>query len=376
MSDTQKLYLAATGMITPVGDSPETTAASIKAGISAYQASKFETPQEEAITMAGIPEEVFSDFAIEIDEGFKRSEKYSRIIKMAILAASQVFQRHPVPAPVPLVLSLAESMPYDDSVSVEVVLDNLITQAELPIDREQVRTVHAGRAAVLQSLALAQNFLYEHQQDYVLVGTSDSYWGATTLATLSEDGRTLAPGVKNGFAPGEGACFFLLTRHPEKAQLENDHIIALNPAGLAQEPGHLTGEEPYRGEGLHQAFLQALQGYEGEGIRNVYSSMNGEYCWAKEYDVAMMRNSANFHQAVQHHHPADCYGDLGTATGAALIALAADDLRKASAPATHLVYASSDSALRAALRVEAVPHNASVNQAANSTQELVTPWEE
>jgi 3-oxoacyl-[acyl-carrier-protein] synthase-1 len=361
MSHTQKLYLAATGMLSPLGDSPEMTAASLKAGISAYRVSDYENLQDDFITMTGIPEEIFTDFEIEIDQGNECCERYDRILKMAILAVSQVFQRHPVTTPVPMVLSLAESMPYGPNISPEVMLDNLINQAELPIDRQLVRTVHTGRAAVLQSLDLAQRFLYDLEQDYVLVGASDSYWDFSTLACLDEAERALAPGVKNAFAPGEGACFLLLTRHPEKALIQNGQIIALNPAGVSQEPGHLNSEQSYRGEGLHQAFLQALQGYEGEGIHSVYSSMNGEHYWAKEYGVAMTRNQASFRQEVHHHHPADSYGDLGAATGAALIALAAEDLRKIKGPATHLVYASSDSAWRAALRLEKISLHPTVN---------------
>ena len=373
MSDTQKLYLAATGMITPVGDSPETTAASIKAGISAYRTSDYENRQDGFITMTGIPEEIFTNFELEIDQGSECCERYDRIIKMAILAASQVFQRHPVSESVPLVLSFAESLPGTPNISPKVILDNLINHAELPIDREQVRTVHTGRAAVLQSLDLAQRFLYDLEHDYVLVGASDSYWDDSTLACLDEAERALALGVKNGFAPGEGACFFLLTRHLEKAHVQDDHIIALNPTGVAQEPGHLNSEKAYRGEGLHQAFLQALQGYEGEGIHSVYSSMNGEHYWAKEYGVAMTRNESCFHQDVQHHHPADSYGDLGAATGAALIALAAEDLRKINGPATHLVYASSDNAWRAALLLEKIPLPLIVNASNRPALEVKIP---
>ena len=373
MSHTQKLYLAATGMLSPLGNSPEMTAASLRAGISAYRVSDYENRQDGFITMAGIPEEIFTDFELEIDQGSECCERYDRIIKMAILAASQVFQRHPVSEPVPLVLSFAESLPYTPNISPEVMLDNLINLAKLPIDRRQVRTVHTGRAAVLQSLDLAQRFLYDLEQDYVLVGASDSYWDYSTLACLDEAERALAPGVTNGFAPGEGACFFLLTRHPEKALIQDGHIIALNPAGVAQEPGHLNSEHVYRGEGLHQAFMQALQAYEGEGIHSVYSSMNGEHYWAKEYGVAMTRNESSFCQDVQHHHPADSYGDLGATTGAALIALAAEDLRKIKGPATHLVYASSDSVWRAALRLEKIPLHPTVNPNASPALEAKIP---
>ena len=152
----------------------------------------------------------------------------------------------------------------------------------------------------------------------------------------------------------EGAGFLLLTRHPEKAFIKDGFIIALCPVGVAQESGHMYSDQPYRGDGLSQAFQQALKNYQGEGIHSVYSSMNGEHYWSKEYGVAMTRNHSHFREGVIHQHHADCYGDLGAATGTVLIGLAAENLRNIKGTATHLVYSSSDSACRAALRVEKI----------------------
>lgn len=351
MSQTEKLYLAAMGMLSPLGDSPEFTAASVTAGISAYQASDYENRHGEFVTMTGVPDKTYEDFDIEIDEGVEYCELYDRIIKMAILAAEQVFQRHPVSKPVPLILSLAENRPYDLNINPELLLDNLINQAELPIDPQQVRTVHTGRAAVIHSLDLAQGFLNGSQNDYVLVGASDSHWDSTVIALLDKAGRALAPGEKNAFAPGEGACFLLLTRQPEKALQIDGHLISLSNPGTAEEAGHLNSKEPYLGEGLHQAFQQALNNHQGDKIHSIYSSMNGEHHWAKEYGVATSRNQQHLADNLIHQHPADCLGDLGAASGAVLIALAVENLKKLPGPTCHLVYTSSDGPWRSALKV-------------------------
>lgn len=58
---------------------------------------------------------------------------------------------------------------------------------------------------------------------------------------------------------------------------------------------------------------------------------------------------------VRFEHPADCYGDLGSATSAILIALAAEHLFKSADAKSHLVYSSSDTAKRGALVVEKIP---------------------
>ncbi len=136
--------------------------------------------------------------------------------------------------------------------------------------------------------------------------------------------------------------------------------MALCPPGNGQEPGHLYSSEIYCGDGLDQAFKQALNNHPGNTIRTIYSSMNGEHHWAKEYGVAFTRNQASFHDPVKHEHPADCYGDLGSATGPVLIGLAAESLlMKHPGPATHLVYSSSDGPARAVVRVEKISRTAS-----------------
>jgi len=84
--------------------------------------------------------------------------------------------------------------------------------------------------------------------------------------------------------------FLLLTRHPERALTQSNHIIALCPPGSSQEPGHLLSDETYRGDGLDAAFKQALSEHAGEGIHTIYASMNGENYWAKEFGVAYLRN--------------------------------------------------------------------------------------
>ena len=238
-----------------------------------------------------------------------------------------------------------------------MLITNLVNQDDLPIDAEQVRCIHTGRAAGIEALDLAQRILYELQHDYVLVGGSDSYWHFPLVSQLDEAQRVMAPGVMDGFIPGEGAGFLLLTRHRDSAIIREDHIITLSPPGIAEEPGHMASEQSYRGDGLSHAFQQALSAHKGDPIQTIYSSMNGENFWVKEYGVALTRNHRSFDDEVKLEHPADCYGDLGVATGPVLIGLAADNLLSQKGTGTHLVYSSSDTASRAALLVEKTPLN-------------------
>ena len=53
-----KIYIAATGMITPIGENSETTIAAVKAGINRYQDSPFTNKYSYPMKLASIPDEL------------------------------------------------------------------------------------------------------------------------------------------------------------------------------------------------------------------------------------------------------------------------------------------------------------------------------
>lgn len=354
MSDQSRIYLAATGLITPVGANTAMTAAAARAEVSAYRLSHFYGQNDIPITMALVPDGVFSDINADIIEGNRFNERQDRVIKMAILAIREACAKRPVLQPIPLLLASPEGE-GEEVKGFSPFLENLQKNCQPWVNAGQCRQFHFGRAAGLEAIAFAFRYLHDLPDDYLLVGGSDSYQSYSRLHPLSQADRLLSRDNKDGFAPGEAACFLLLTRHPQLAHKRNGHMIALYPPGLADEPGHLGSPEPYRGEGLDQAFKKALVDKSPATIHSIYSSMNGEHYWAKEYGVAFTRNSDYFHDPVKIEHLADCFGDLGSATAPALIALAAEDLWKHPKPQAHLVYSSSDGPKRGAIVVEKRP---------------------
>lgn len=354
MSDKPKAYVAGIGMITSIGADTAMTAASVKSGISGYKTSGYFNTQQQPMTMANVPAEVFTSIDVDIDEGASYSVQYDHIIKMAILALREAILNKGVEQPIPLVLAMPEEWEQQEYISKDLLITNLLNQEDFPLKREWIRYVPAGRAAGIQGIELAMQHLYQQGSDFVLLGGSDSYMNVSRLHSLDENERVLATNRMDGFAPGEGASFLLLSRHPEQAIVHEGHIVAVSEPGVSQEPGHYYNDEPYRGDGLDLAFKQALADYDGDGINTIYSSMNGESYWTKEYGVASMRNKSSLSDLVKTEHPADCYGDLGVASGPVLLGLAITDLLQQTSLAGHLVYSSSDGASRAAVIVENV----------------------
>ncbi|RYY77092.1 MAG: hypothetical protein EOO52_06285 [Gammaproteobacteria bacterium] len=345
-----RLYIAGMGMITPVGGNVAMTAAAVNAGISAYKSSYFTTKDDEKIVMTRVPDEMIGEFKGELDYGSRFNPRHDRVTRIAILALQQACAHASTDQAVPLLLAMPDIK--TDSEGLSSFVENIANNLKDWISPAISRSMHSGRASGMEAIDFVFQYLYDSHYPYVIVGGSDSHEDSSRLMPLEKDGRLLTSGASDGFAPGEASSFLLLTPHPELAQQRNKQVIALSQPGITNENGHLFSKDPYRGDGLDQAFKKALINHPGQSIHSIYSSMNGENHWAKEYGVAYLRNRNMFKDPVRVEHPADCYGDLGSATATTLIALAAENLFKNSNAHAHLVYSSSDTAKRGAIVVE------------------------
>lgn len=355
MSDGRKLYVAGMGAITALGANVPMTAALVDAKMSAYAKSDYIASNGEPVTMAAVPDPVFQEIDAQIGEGDRSNALHDRVLKMAIIALRETCSGHTTKQAVPLLLAMPEIQPDEEGLT--PLLPNLIDNLKPWLGTDSTRRFHSGRAAGIEAIDFAFRYLYELQHDFVLIGGSDSYQDDERLAPLADAGRLLAPGARDGFAPGEAAGFLLLTRKKEFALARAGCVVALHPPGLGIEPGHLNSDAPYRGDGLDEAFKQALL-YRDAGsqkIRRIYSSMNGERYWGKEYGVAYLRSKDDFHDEIEIEHPAEYFGDIGAAMAPVLIALAVTHLLGDAKAMADLVYSASDGPARGAIVVEKVP---------------------
>ncbi|TQV88042.1 beta-ketoacyl synthase N-terminal-like domain-containing protein [Aliikangiella coralliicola] len=355
MNTIRKAYLANIGMITPTGYDASMTATSVRAKISSYQVSEYMTPDNKAATMSGVPEVLFDSFALDIDEGEYYSDMYDRMIKMAIISAQEALSSTSTDSSIPLILALPEPIPGIKQIPQNLFLKNLLNREGVPLSLSDLHVFHTGRSGVIHALELAIDYLYNQNKECVLVGGSDSYWHLPLIHHLAQTNRVLTKNSKDGFVPGEGAGFLLLTKDKNKALNVDGQVIVLHEPGLAKEAGHMFASEPNRGDGLDAATKAALSPLESAQVKKIYSSMNGESFWSKELGVAIMRSSAKLDEDLDIEHPADCYGDIGAASGAVLTGIAALDLLKNPAAKYYMVQCSSDGPWRSALLLEKEP---------------------
>ena len=340
------LYIAGMGAITPLGINLPNTFAAVNAGISAYAQTEHYTDRRKPIVMARVPDTAFEHIPCEIDHADVDCW-LNRLIRMAIAALRESVAEQIDNRTIPLIIAMPEH-PHSAK-DLSLLATALHRNIPLWVQPSLVRPISGGRASGVEAI----NFVFNYVQqsfDYFLVMGVDSFDCELILQNYQE--RILFNGAMNSFAPGEAASALLITRHKHLALQREGCVMALHLPGMAEEDGHLHSTQPYRGNGLSQAFRMALQNQPPQTINRIYSSMNGENYWAKEYGVACLRNQQKLSAQLKIEHPAEFYGDLGAATGTTLIALAAQRLFASISEDKYLVYCSSDTAMRGALVVE------------------------
>lgn len=345
-------YIAKTQVLTAAGPNSLANFYAYRAGINTYQQANYHTLDHHQVTLALIPDAALPRLADALEDA-DLSYRDERLLQMASGAIQEILAHHQG-EPIPLIMAGPENYPNVNNQLPIQFLTLLRAQAELPILYSASRILCTGRTGMLEAVRLAQHYLASGHYQQVLVGGVDSCQHTDWLHLLERDGRLKSEspnGRGDTFAPGEGAAFLLLTNNPALSMNDKGYRITLSAPGFGEEPGHIYSDKPYQGAGLDAAVKAALSPLPAhQHISTVYSSMNGEHYWAKEFGVAMTRSSQRIHQ-FKHEHPADCYGDIGAASGGALIALAALESLKPSTPIHCLVCTSSDSAYRAAICV-------------------------
>ena len=213
-----------------------------------------------------------------------------------------------------------------------------------------------GRAGGIVALKEAAQVLATGARHHIVLGGVDTYRDRWLLQKLDREGRVSSPFNSDGFIPGEGAGFLLLSSS-RSAQKAGVPILGLI-AGTANsfESGHRYSDQPYRGEGLASAFATLFGSSDsGEPVGAVYAGYNGESYPAKSWGVAYLRHSRRFKEDFRFEHPADCTGDTGAAMVPLMVILSVIGMRAGYRAAPSLVWCLSDDGHCGAVLASATP---------------------
>lgn len=343
MTSPHVLYLSAMESISPIGVNNEMTNAMISAEVSTYGEIGYYNSQNYPIMGAKVPDEALQKLKDEIKWSLV-SSRQKRLLELGAAGLENLLTKQVLSEELPLFLAGPEVIPGTNGVT-PGFLSQLVQQTEAPVDLSKSRYFANGRSGVLEAIAFAFNYLEMSNEACVLIGGVDTYIDPLTLGALDKEERLLSEASPNAFAPSEAASFMLISRNPSN----NFERLIIHRPGIGREPGHRFSDTPYMGDGLDEALKAAVSNTGISMFDAIYSSMNGEHFFAKEYGVATMRSSSFLREDFEHLHPVDCFGDVGAATGAMLISYAAHNFQLKLHQNPVIVCCSSDQANRSAV---------------------------
>lgn len=349
----ENVVVVSAGMITSVGLSAAETAASVRAGIMRFTSVPWHDHRFEPITLAEVAEDGLPPLATALANRTGVSGRQIRLLRLGTLALRECTRAIGPGGEIGLHLALPESetlVPLDRP----AVLRHFAEQTAGGFDIAQSEALARGRAGGLLAIEQAAQAIEKGTARFALAGGIDTYRDSFVLGTLDIEKRLKSAAHLDGFIPGEGAAFVLLASRTAAKALKVRPLAQITRVSTAYEEGHLYSEQPYLGEAVSDAVQELVAGGAfNEPVEAVYSSMNGENHWAKEWGIAFLRNKAAFAPEHELHHPADCLGDTGAACGPLMVGLAATGLAHKYCRGPSLVYASSDHGDRAAIGVTA-----------------------
>jgi 3-oxoacyl-[acyl-carrier-protein] synthase-1 len=343
-----KAAIMGVGMVTAVGMSAKQTAASARAGLSRFSETSIHNKRFEPVVMALLPDETLPALSPKLGEVVGLTSRQMRMLRLATPALQEAVENVPNSEAIPLYLGAPNGLPNRPNPVDEKFLEYLAIQSEINFDVKRSKVFPNGRAAGLLALKAAMEQLASGANRFVIAGGMDTYLDLYLLGTLDMENRVLGNGIMDGFIPGEGAGFIVLTTLDVIKKRQRQSLVGIKSVSTGFEEGHLYSDKPYQGEGLSSAFLNFFEENKMDGlVQEVYISMNGENHWAKEWGVAFMRTHSFFNSEHGMYHPADCFGDTGAASGIILAGLAVIGIKQGYRRSPCLITCSSDFGERA-----------------------------
>jgi 3-oxoacyl-[acyl-carrier-protein] synthase-1 len=326
-------------VVCAIGNGTEQVWASARAGIARIGSSHVMDRHFDPIQMGLVPEDALPPLHEDIDK-LPLPSRARRMLRLAAPSLEAVSAG--LTSPVPLILAMPALAP-ESAGWVRHVPAYLQKLTRAAIDRDRSMVLPFGRAAGLLALEHALQQLASGEQDTVIVGGVDTFLDLRLLSELDGEGRILGSRVMDGFIPGEGAAFYVLSSAAQPAA-SGEPAIVVHGAASAMDPGHRYGDAPAKGEGLAVALAQLRQRMPPlpGPVATTFGGFNGESFDAKMWGVTYLRHKDLFAPAMAIEHPADKFGDAGAAMGAILVALAAESLSKGTRRGPALVWAASD----------------------------------
>jgi 3-oxoacyl-[acyl-carrier-protein] synthase-1 len=214
-----------------------------------------------------------------------------------------------------------------------------------------VECIATGHSAGLMALEAAARKVIANPSGFYLAGGVDSYLEPETLEWLEENDQLHGGPNAYGFIPGEAAGFCLLCSQQAVERFHLRVLARVWTAATAREKNLIKTDTVCLGKGLTEVFQKVFAELPApaEKIDHSINDMNGEPYRADEYGFAVCQQGTRFINASHFTAPADCWGDVGAASGPLFANLVIAAGQRGYATGRHnLVWTSSESGERCA----------------------------
>jgi 3-oxoacyl-[acyl-carrier-protein] synthase-1 len=358
------IVIVSTGCCTALGPNAKRVAAEVAASMSLASKIPIDDSVSEPFTASVLPRAFLPELPEEIADRAYFTRREALLLRFATLALRDCLKEHAAlkfKAPPPALFLALPEHETEKPLAPDALLDDLAAINPGTFARLASSADWRGRAGGLLALAAAIASLRSGVNPYALVGGVDTLYDPYIMLGFNARCRIKCESATDYFIPGEGAGFLLLTTRATAtaAGLTPLATVAVPASDIDKGPwpGYVEEfdektETPTSSDALATAVGALLKNNPPSApIQDVYSTMNGESFWAKEWGVARIRNSRYFAEKDKMHHPAEFYGDIGAASAPVMLALVVDAFQEADVKSPVLLYASSDKGERAATLV-------------------------
>lgn len=342
-----QLSIVGIGAVTPVGLTALQTCAAIRARLSGFGASFSMPPPLDPIVGARVP----------AGRNLKRSP-LNWLVNLAARAISECM--HSIEGHennIALLIAIPDryrNHPAFKELAPEDFLQTL--KKTLGVQLHPSSTVlEGGHAAAMAGVAVARKLLAAGVE-FCIVGGVDSLLNRDDIARLATASRLHDDSNPQGLIPGEAAGFVVLSA--ADAAHATSPLARILGIGLSTEQDTVLGEKYSTAVGLRKAVEDAVRDARCDEAQVSFrvSDMNGERYRALESLMYSTRYYRTRRASLPVWYPAASLGDVGAASGALTLIIAAVGLARGYAAGPIAVCeASSDQGLRAACVVATLP---------------------
>jgi 3-oxoacyl-[acyl-carrier-protein] synthase I len=344
----KELAITAASCITAVGHDGRMTAAAVRAGITRMgEFTEFPDKDGNPITVARI--RGFKD--AERDTGSRLGGIASICLVELLAEYFQVDRSHP--SRIHLFLGVSSEERPGQRYA-ERYIHLLLKVMEEWSDKTDLQIIPQGNASTMYAIEQAGQLIESNPAAMCIIGGIDSLLRASTLSWFEKDNRlkSISYGRHQGLIAGE-AVGFLTVEDPARAKQANRPVLArISGLGIVEKPASRAENSTSRGTGLTNACRTALNGGKGKEIRALFGDLNGENSRALEWSMAETRCFKSSDGRRQLWTPANCYGDIGAASGAVMANIVTQGFVRGWLQSPTLIFCSDDHGSCGAMVVE------------------------